>query len=192
MYPLLFLAGFSIFVIRLKFAGMKKFAAGLLLVAISFHLIGSYVGMRILYPVAYERSMNQTERAIARALEEETGVWANIVQLHEDQLLPKKGMGYGTYFVFSCEIKGKTVHYRIESDPVKLKTRVSVRINSNDRELQPDNRALLSQLFAKFKPEMLSLQRTCLKRNSVSGLLTTASLHATFSPAVPTPPPERG
>lgn len=170
---------------------MKNVAAWLLLIAISLHLIGSYVCMKIMYPVTYERPMSHAERAIATLLEEETGIRANIVLLSQNQVLPED-IGYNSnYFIFSREMEGKTVFYRIDPDPVKVIQQQSLIYTWHKGQFNTDNRALLSLIFSKFRPGETPMQRVHDAQPANPALLAPASLHESFTPAVPSPPPER-
>lgn len=146
--------------------------------------------MKIISHEIFERQMNQTELAIAQILETETGIRAHIVLLPNPNSLPK-GISYSSYFVFSQEIGEETFYYRIESDPLNVVNQSSVAFNGQNREMTKDHQALVRPVFSKFRPSEELVHRPFMTGGIIPELLVDASLHVSFSPSVPTPPPER-
>lgn len=167
---------------------MRPFLSLLLIAIVACHWTGSYIGFKVMYTVEVEPEMNAIEQVIADVVKSENNLDAHITIVPADQL-EMRGNGYGNVFVFSTEINGETIFYKIDPAPNKFVTHEYVSNAMPDSD-QQQKVALFEQLFSKY-----TVPQTAMKVSSMEMLPSKAnfrnlSFQQLLITQVPTPPPD--
>lgn len=128
---------------------MRPYLAWLLLFLTTLQWVGGHLYFKVIEAVVVEASMDELAREVALALEVETGLETHVTVLEEAQL-QHHDYGYGTPFLFSREVDGKTVYFTIDADPnrvVDVEKWVGGQANEADAE---NSLIVLARLFSYF------------------------------------------
>lgn len=167
---------------------MRPILAWLLLFLTSFQWIGGRLCYKVIYTVEISRQMNAAEQALAESIQAETGIIAHVEVLERSEI-DIDGIGYSNFFMFSGNVDGETLYYKVNADPVDLFDHEIFAGQSGSEEKSPKT-AFLDRLFSDFL-----LQRADLPITPKVFVLPARNFHSLVLPDIsplpfPSPPPE--
>ena len=113
---------------------MRVFYAYFLLAITALQWVGGVSWYRVIHTKAIIHAMNIQEKAIADAVEEETGMQVSIEVLAKDQLTPR-GLIYSDFFAFAHPQEEDTVYFAFRHKTVDFQTQIQDKpVSPKDQE----------------------------------------------------------
>jgi hypothetical protein len=167
---------------------VRPILAWLLLLLTSFQWIGGRLCYKVIYTVEISRQMNEAEQALAESIQHETGIIAQVEVLERSEI-DIDGIGYSNFFMFSGNVDGETVYYKVNSDPVDLFDHEIYAGQPGSEENSP-KMVLLDRLFSDFLLQQAGLPITPKVFVLPARNFHSVDLSDIFPLSSPTPPPE--
>jgi hypothetical protein len=150
--PVVSIANTPVFTLTANFNNIRSYSAWLLLLVLCLQRVIGLLEGPVLYSVVLENGMDAVEESIAHRLNEETGLKVHVEIRDESELVLLRSRGYGTPFIFTEEIDGRTVSYTVDQSPGTVLTFSAP--ESAPEELPSDlpqsSRILKDLIFSKF------------------------------------------
>ena len=170
---------------------MRILLAWPLLLLVCAQWISGSLCLRVVYAIEVESQMTDTEAKLATTIKEETGLETQVQILEEEQLNMDQ-VGYSNFFMFSKEMDGDTVYFKLNTDSVKL---VEYEVNKHEQRNageDSDNGILFKRLFPQFTitetPQLFGDQIS----NHFHQNFSNKRLTDLFNRSILTPPPQLG